>query len=259
MNDSEPLDGEQGVGFVVPDGLKIVKRVKIHTENITGTCKNWDSNGGPYCGYCQKTGLDAQSCERKSGDAKDAPACLSSHVELQCEKVESKFPKEDASEVSPNQLTGVYDLPILPREVYGKVVSVLRDTGSNSLVIRLSPVADNAMISTKAAVLLAVGSTIKLSAAKIHVSSPYFSGLAIVKCLRTPLYDVIVGNLTGSREPTDPDPAWKPLNTTKLPGSRRMDCGRKHHNTVVVGAKVATEHHTTALDLLQVSRHVFPK
>ncbi|KAH7940994.1 hypothetical protein HPB49_008945 [Dermacentor silvarum] len=176
---------------------------------------------------------------------------------LQCKNEETKFYKEDATEVSPNQPTGVYNLPVLPGEVYGKTVSVLRDTGSNSLVVRRSLVPDDAMIGTKATLLLADGSTIEVPEAKVHISSPYFSGLAIVKCWRTPLYDVIVGNVTGSRDPTDPDPAWKPPSSaSNLPGSKRTDC-REKHNPVMVGAKVATEQRTTVLDLLQVSRPVF--
>lgn len=213
----------------------------------------------PYCGYCRKTGHDAQSCKRKGGNAKEASACLSSPVEVQCKKEESKFDREDATEVSPNLPTGPYNLPVLPGEVYGKRVSVLRDTGSNSLVVRRSLVPDDAMIGTKATLLLADGSTIEVPEAKVHISSPYFSGLAIVKCLRTPLYDVIVGNVTGSRDPTDPDPAWKPpSSTSNLPGSTRTDCGEKR-NPVMVGAKVATEQRTTVLDLLRVSRQVFQK
>lgn len=68
---------------------------------------------------------------------------------------------------------------------------------------------DEALTGTTATLWLADGSSIVVPEAKVQIRSPYFSGTVIVKCITTQLYDVIVGNVAGSREANDPDDSWK--------------------------------------------------
>ncbi|CAN7941805.1 unnamed protein product, partial [Ixodes hexagonus] len=88
--------------------------------------------------------------------------------------------------------TANYNMPVLEGALFGQAVSVLRDTGSNTLVVRRSLVPEEAFTGTTATLMLVDGSSVKVPEAEVDIASPYFNGTAIVKCLEAPLYDVIV-------------------------------------------------------------------
>lgn len=44
--------------------------------------------------------------------------------------------------------------------------------------------------------------------ADIDVSTPFYSGKLEVLCADSPVYDLIIGNVSGAREPRDPDKSW---------------------------------------------------
>ena len=50
----------------------------------------------------------------------------------------------------------------------------------------------------------------KASMARIKVDrhTPYLVGEVDALCLREPLFDLIIGNIRGGRNPNDPDPSW---------------------------------------------------
>jgi hypothetical protein len=49
--------------------------------------------------------------------------------------------------------------------------------------------------------------------AKIKVDTPYFRGELAAACVNSPMYDLMIGNLKGAREPDDPDPEWRTAPT----------------------------------------------
>ncbi|KAH7959342.1 hypothetical protein HPB49_010467 [Dermacentor silvarum] len=106
-------------------------------------------------------------------------------------------------------------------------MSVLRDTGSNTLVVRRSLLPDKALTGTTAKLVLADGSSIKVPKAEVEILSPYFSGTSIVKCMTAPLYDIIIGNVPGSREVHDTDKAWKEGLMKKKPIQECIASGRR--------------------------------
>lgn len=91
----------------------------------------------------------------------------------------------------------------------GKIVSVLRDTGSDTMIVRRSLVPDEALTRTTTTLLFADGSEITVPEAVVEIFSPYFSGVCIVKCMRSPLRDIIMGNVPGLRQAHDPDSTWE--------------------------------------------------
>ncbi|KAH7946023.1 hypothetical protein HPB49_019039 [Dermacentor silvarum] len=101
------------------------------------------------------------------------------------------------------------DMPVQNSELYGQIVSVLRDTGSNTIVVRRALIPDTALTGTTAIMLLADGRGIEMPEAEVEIHSPYFSGTVVAKCLENPLYDIIIGNIAGSRQPTNTDDQWK--------------------------------------------------
>ena len=48
----------------------------------------------------------------------------------------------------------------------------------------------------------------KAPMARIKKDTPYFAGKVDALCLREPLFDLIIGNIRGARNPNDPDLNW---------------------------------------------------
>ena len=49
-----------------------------------------------------------------------------------------------------------------------------------------------------------------LQEAKVSIDTPFYKGEVLALCLENPLVDLIVGNIPGARERTDPDINWVP-------------------------------------------------
>ncbi|XP_054925300.1 uncharacterized protein [Dermacentor andersoni] len=195
----------------------------------------------PYCGYCRKPGHDVKACTKKNGPPKTT-SCLLSPEECLEDVNTAVVEQEDVtSTVKTHTGTVARKMPVLKGVVFGQTASVLRDTGSNTLVVRRSLVPDKALTGTTTKLVLADGSSIEVPEAKVEINSPYFSGTAIVKCMTAPLYDVIIGNVPGSREPHDPDKTWtkrlkKPIEDGIASGKRTK--GEDHSpDALLVGIK----------------------
>ena len=91
----------------------------------------------------------------------------------------------------------------------GKTVSVLRDTGSSAVGIRSNLVLDSEYTGKKEMVILIDGTARILPTAMVEVNTPFFSGKAEAIVVDNPIYDVIIGNIPGARNTSDPDPKWE--------------------------------------------------
>ena len=56
--------------------------------------------------------------------------------------------------------------------------------------------------------MLAEGSRIKVTMAKLYVDTPYFVGEVNAWCMQQPTHDLIIGNIKEARDPNDPDVNW---------------------------------------------------
>ena len=45
--------------------------------------------------------------------------------------------------------------------------------------------------------------------AKIDIDTPYLKGQVEAQCLPDPIYDLVIGNVPGTRAANDPDPSWQ--------------------------------------------------
>lgn len=180
----------------------------------------------PYCDYCHKTGHDIKACTRKQNVTKKS-SCIWSQEEKtgEVEDVSADKKEENVASAVNTQLKSTkHHMPVLQGLIFGKAASVLRDTGSNTMVVRRSLVPDEAMTGAMATLFLADGSRITVPEAKVEIFSPYFSGTSVVKCMTSPLYDIIVGNVPGARAVDDPDEKWeKKRAETKLEPSGVTD------------------------------------
>ncbi|KAH7961033.1 hypothetical protein HPB52_001218 [Rhipicephalus sanguineus] len=107
----------------------------------------------------------------------------------------------------------VAKLPVRRGFLESQPVSVLRDTGCNTVVVRHSLIPREKMTGTTTPVFLLDRTIHYLPEAMVFLDTPFFTGLARVKCMRDPLYDVVLGNVEGGRPPNDPVSLWSPDRT----------------------------------------------
>ncbi|KAM7287752.1 uncharacterized protein ISCGN_031443 [Ixodes scapularis] len=94
-------------------------------------------------------------------------------------------------------------MPITEGILNGKAVKVLRDTGSNTVIVRRELVACEDFTGKVSPVFLVDGTCLMLPEANIHLVSPFLTGQVTAKCMNRPLYDVIVGNIHGAKDSTE--------------------------------------------------------
>lgn len=95
-----------------------------------------------YCPYCRKTGHEPKSCTKKNSISRPATSCLL----LPKDETSTQQPTDDCDALNQDEdITGTVKtqprsstrrMPVLPGKVNGQRVRVLRDTGSNTLVVR---------------------------------------------------------------------------------------------------------------------------
>ncbi|KAM7309516.1 uncharacterized protein ISCGN_006523 [Ixodes scapularis] len=100
----------------------------------------------------------------------------------------------------------VEGMPVLTGKVAGKTVSVLRDTGSSTVIVKRDLVRDDEFTGNERPVYLVDGTVRLLPEARVQVETPYLSGSVTALCMENPLYELIVGNVEGARAPEDPLP-----------------------------------------------------
>ncbi|XP_077564747.1 uncharacterized protein LOC144180242 [Haemaphysalis longicornis] len=103
----------------------------------------------------------------------------------------------------------VKGMPVVPGRVLGKFASVLRDTGSDTAIVRRDMVDENCLTGVTRRVVLLDGSVQEVPEAKIQVHTPYLVGEITAACMSRPIYDLILGNIPGVREPHHPDRDWE--------------------------------------------------
>ncbi|XP_071485282.1 uncharacterized protein [Diadema antillarum] len=101
-------------------------------------------------------------------------------------------------------------MPVCKGRVNGKRVDVLRDTGCSTVVVRQGLVKDEQLTSEERTCVLIDGTVKSFQVARVELDTPYFRGQVEALCMTRPVYDVILGNIPGVKEPTNPDQSWTP-------------------------------------------------
>ncbi|KAM7311781.1 uncharacterized protein ISCGN_008688, partial [Ixodes scapularis] len=162
-------------------------------------------------------GHAANSCQEGSKGRSQASCCVAAEptkkkeVVVQDGYVELKngdrLPVVNSTieEEETNLTNGV---PVRTGRVGTRSVTVLRDTGCNTVVVRKNLISEEELTGFSKAVYLADGTVKMLPEARLLVRSPFFSGEVTALCMESPLYDIILGNMPGVRAAADPDPEW---------------------------------------------------
>ena len=92
-------------------------------------------------------------------------------------------------------------LPTAVGTVNRKEVRVLRDMGCTGVVVRRDLVSDEQMLGKELDVTLINESKLKYPVAHISVECPFFNGTIEALCMEDTLYDLVIGNIGGSKLP----------------------------------------------------------
>ena len=92
-------------------------------------------------------------------------------------------------------------LPTARGTVNGKEVLAMRDTGFTGCVIRSSLVSKDQLLGKASDVTLINETTQRYPLALIDIDCPFFSGQTEALCMDNTLYDVVIGNIDGSKLP----------------------------------------------------------
>ena len=83
----------------------------------------------------------------------------------------------------------------------GRKVEVLRDTGCTCCTVKRSLVSDDQLVGKESYVTLIDETTQKYPLAVIDVDCPFFTGKTEALCMEDTLYDLVIGNIDGSKLP----------------------------------------------------------
>ena len=100
-------------------------------------------------------------------------------------------------------------MPVCRGRVLEKNVSVLRDTGCSSIVVKRSLVNDCNLTGNEHMAVLIDGIVRRFPIATTHVDTPYYTGNVEAMSMEQPIYDLIIGNKQNARSPQDPATEWK--------------------------------------------------
>lgn len=124
--------------------------------------------------------------------------------------------------------SGRTNMPVSHGWVDGKSVSVLRDTGCSAVVVRRDLVKDCQLTGGSTLCILIDGTARRVPTAIIDVDTAYYKGSVEALCMKRPLYDLILGNISGVSDkpeldiPVDrkkPEDGWaSELNSAELQG-----------------------------------------
>ena len=103
----------------------------------------------------------------------------------------------------------IKEMPISTGYIGETEISVLRDTGCSGAVVKLDLVNKEQFTGETQHCVLIDGTVRKVPVAKVSVDTPYFRGEIQALCMKNPVYQLILGNLPGIRDPSDPDLSWK--------------------------------------------------
>ena len=137
-------------------------------------------------------------------------------------------------------------MPVMKGFIGNVEISVLRDSGCNSAIVKKSVVDEEQLTGNSVICTLADGTKRKFPVAEIRVDTPYYTGKVEALCMPEPVYDLVLGNLEGVRSPENPDVDWthqeegKNSSTVKINAveTRNQKAMKNQKNTLVVPSAI---------------------
>ena len=126
-------------------------------------------------------------------DAHTCNALLAEYVELKCGCTIPVV--ADACKVARKG-----NMPVSEGKVNGRQVSVLRDSGCSTIVVKRDLVEKSQLTGKETVCVLIDGTVRRTPLARISIDTIYYKGDVEAVCMRNPLYELIIGNMKGIKE-----------------------------------------------------------
>lgn len=175
----------------------------------------------PSCWRCGRTGHTANSCQGGSQDGprgrSQASCCVTTENGQMNDglnqngygKLKNEERLQIVSSIIAVETKHLTDrLPVRTGKAGKRVVTILRDTGCNTVVVRRSLISDEDLTGTSKAVYLVDGTVRVLPEARLSMCTPFFSGEVTALCMESPIYDIILGNIPGALAAGESNPDW---------------------------------------------------
>ncbi|KAL8593285.1 hypothetical protein ACOMHN_009938 [Nucella lapillus] len=165
------------------------------------------------CFLCHKRGHIARDCRTRVQKAAEMERTTECRVERPVVKEGVRGGEEEVQPVASTgeqAVSGVQDigllgsLPVKEGWIGQCKVKVLRDTGCSCGVVKASLVKEEDLTGQVQTCTLIDGTKREFPVAELVVRTPYFSGKLSALVMESPIYDLIVGNVPGARDPGDP-------------------------------------------------------
>ncbi|XP_070550990.1 uncharacterized protein [Ptychodera flava] len=98
-------------------------------------------------------------------------------------------------------------MPVVEGIINDVKIKVLRDSGCSGVVVRSDLVKSTQLTGEVRTCVMIDGTCRRAPVARLNISTPYYQGEVDALCMQTPIYDLIIGNIDGAREPGNPNPS----------------------------------------------------
>ncbi|XP_069108942.1 uncharacterized protein [Argopecten irradians] len=176
------------------DGQRHGSFTKASMEHSSKNQKDKQGSSGRYCYICKKTDHLSYNCPKNSHKAN---------------AVKGKGKESVVGSVSSEEDEGDTEMPVVQGYVGDTLVSVLRDSGCEGIVVRKNLVTSDQMTGEIDSCKVADGKSLQCPVANVFLDTPYFVGTYRCWLMEAPVYDVMIGNVKGAQRPYQPNSNWK--------------------------------------------------
>ena len=107
--------------------------------------------------------------------------------------------------------SGETRMPVADGYVGKQPVKVLRDTGCSGIIVQRKFVEESQYTGRKKYILRVDRTLVETPTVEIDIDTPYLRGKFEAQCMNDAIYDLIIGNVIGARDPENPDLGCSPI------------------------------------------------